>query len=862
MTFLNWAMLAGLAAVAIPIIIHLLNRQKATLVDWGAMRFLLESLTSRSRRILIEEIILMALRCLAVALLVLALARPFMPSHTTIPWAFVLPAFLAGVILAGIAAAMWPNVRTRWILLAISGGLIGAAVLASALEATLQTRQWSLGGGQRDVAIVIDGSTSMTVPIEGQTNFERAVEEARTVVAACRPADTVSLLVAGPIPRPFMANPTTDRKEIEDTLKTMTPTGGSMRVLDSLIAASASLAQGHNAAKKIVLISDGQGVGWETRNEARWQFLATVLKEFPAAPEILFQSLAMPKTLRNAAVADARFSRRIVGTDRPVRIDVTVANSGTTILEPLKVELLVDGISQAHQEAGQMPVGAAETVRFDHKFDTPGPHIVTARVLSEDEIPSDNTAVRVLEVVDKLPVLVVEGDPSIRPLDGAAAFIEIALAPADEGTASSAPGGAKAATAAEDKLGNIVTLTHVAAPEIQSVRDFKPYHLVILTNVPRLPAAVATSLAKYVQEGGGVLVVLGDKVVPTFYNGWVSEGGEAVMPATLTKRRLLADVPPAHLGLKTFSHPALELLADTTQSDAERALVNAYWCLDASQRDRNVRVGALLDTGDPLLVERQFGKGRVLMTAIALDRRESNLPSLKCFVPLVHELAYYLAAPEIVQANVRPGSEFVLELPFKSPEAKAAAAAKKSSDGSLAGQVEIVTPTDRHVTAAVADTPNGARITFAGTYEPGLYHVVLPAKATDRYAVPRATREGVPFVVLDDAEESRMVPLADADLEAAGKHVKLVRVNSEADLAKAVMGNVPGEELWKYLAMALLVALLAEIGLARWIAMQRRIHQVETVSFGPATVDIQTFRDRIRSLLTVENKEPESASKP
>jgi hypothetical protein len=261
MTFLNWAMLAGLAAVAIPIIIHLLNRQKATMVDWGAMRFLLESLTSRSRRILIEEIILMALRCLAVALLVLALARPFMPSHTTIPWALVLPAFLAGVILAGIAAAMWPNVRTRWILLAISGGLIGAAVLGSALEATLQTRQWSLSGGERDVAIVIDGSTSMTVPIEGKTNFERAVEEVRTVVAACRPADTVSLLVAGPIPRPFMANPTSDRKEIEDTLKTMTPTGGSMRVLDSLIAATASLAQGHNAAKKIVLISDGQGVG-------------------------------------------------------------------------------------------------------------------------------------------------------------------------------------------------------------------------------------------------------------------------------------------------------------------------------------------------------------------------------------------------------------------------------------------------------------------------------------------------------------------------------------------------------------------------------------------------------------------------
>ncbi|MBE3123447.1 MAG: BatA domain-containing protein, partial [Planctomycetes bacterium] len=85
MIFRNLIMLAGLAAVAIPILIHLLNRQRATLVDWGAMRFLMESLTSRSRRILIEEIILMALRCLVVALLVLAMARPFLPSRTTIP---------------------------------------------------------------------------------------------------------------------------------------------------------------------------------------------------------------------------------------------------------------------------------------------------------------------------------------------------------------------------------------------------------------------------------------------------------------------------------------------------------------------------------------------------------------------------------------------------------------------------------------------------------------------------------------------------------------------------------------------------------------------------------------------------------
>src|SRR5512146_2002558 len=98
MTFLNWAMLFGLLAVAVPIIIHLLNRRQARRVDWGAMRFLLASMTSRKRHIMVEEIILMAIRCLLMALLVLAMARPFLPTRSAIPWSVVLPSVLGSVV--------------------------------------------------------------------------------------------------------------------------------------------------------------------------------------------------------------------------------------------------------------------------------------------------------------------------------------------------------------------------------------------------------------------------------------------------------------------------------------------------------------------------------------------------------------------------------------------------------------------------------------------------------------------------------------------------------------------------------------------------------------------------------------------
>src|ERR1700757_4810910 len=68
-------MLLGLAGVAIPVIIHLLNRRRYDVVDWGAMQFLQVSETTR-RRLLIEELLLMLLRMGLIALLVLALAAP------------------------------------------------------------------------------------------------------------------------------------------------------------------------------------------------------------------------------------------------------------------------------------------------------------------------------------------------------------------------------------------------------------------------------------------------------------------------------------------------------------------------------------------------------------------------------------------------------------------------------------------------------------------------------------------------------------------------------------------------------------------------------------------------------------------
>src|SRR5437870_4457082 len=71
------ALAAGAAAVASPILIHLLSRRRFRRVRWAAIEFLLQAHNKNRRRVKMEQIILLALRCLAILLLALMVARPF-----------------------------------------------------------------------------------------------------------------------------------------------------------------------------------------------------------------------------------------------------------------------------------------------------------------------------------------------------------------------------------------------------------------------------------------------------------------------------------------------------------------------------------------------------------------------------------------------------------------------------------------------------------------------------------------------------------------------------------------------------------------------------------------------------------------
>ena len=829
MTFLNWTILIGLAAVAIPILIHLLNRRRAKAVQWGAMRFLLASVASRNQRILLEEMLLMVLRCLTVALLVLAVARPYLPSRSSFSVVVVLPAVLVAAILAGVGTVLRSRPKWRLGLWAMAALLAVSAALASAYEQRIQNRLWQ-GGGEKDVAIVIDASSSMTLSVGGTMNFQRALNEARAVIETCKPGDAISLVLAGPVPRAVVATPSYDRKDLQAALAEASPVGGSMNAADAIVLAAATLDGGRNLGKKIVLITDSQSAGWDVASPARWGSLQAAMRDLAQKPELVVRTLAMPLALRNLAVTDLRAMRQVIGTDRPVRIEAKVANTGTAPMDGAGVQLLVDGLESSKQTLAPIPPNGSENVQFEHRFDRAGYHVLAARLVQskvtagppaplEDDLAFDNQAQHVLYVMDRLPVLLVEGSPSPRALEGAAEFLALAMSPQSSEVSAPAP----AATTAPANF--LIDPKVIPSPDIADIQDFSPYRAVVLANVAKLNTAAAAALARYVQAGGGLWIAPGDKADPNFYNNWSDAAGLHVPPATLGVQRVL---PPQGMSLatKTFNHPVLELLAAAGQSDVSAALLRAYWPLATQAKDPAVRIAGLLQDGSPLLVERKIGKGTVLMTAMSMDSRDCNLPALNCFLPLVHEAVYYLCAAGLPQPNVPPGAETTLNFPLDSAQGLAplAAGAVLNVDGPSA---------QRKMATVLACDGKSLQASFRGADQPGLYTIALP------YAADKTPPVKLPFVVLGDPQESRLASLTEADFAGVGKYLPTLHAQTTAELLSAISGTVPGREIWRMLALAALAGLILEIVFTRWIAHQRRNQKVQDVTFGVGTLQAQ-----------------------
>lgn len=678
MLFLNTILLLGALGISIPIIIHLLNRRSSRVVDWGAMNFLLESLAIRNRRIQLEEALLMAARCLLVGLLALALARPFIPPGSTIPWLLVLPLLLLAVVGLGVSVVLHDEKiwRRRIAIASVLVLLLCAALIF--FEKFLNLSRFSPGARQ-DIALIIDASTSMGIATDGSTNFERAVEEARTLVKRAPRGHAFSLIVGGPSPSALVLDPTTDRAALEAALNELTPLDGAMTTYQAFTLASLSLARGANPAKQIVILTDEQNVGWEIGQSGRWNFLRDAFKNLPSEPQIMVRRMPMPEFVRNLAVTDVRLSREIVGIDRPVTITATVANTGNEAVTPAALVLKIDdGRDYRDASLGQLRPGEEQVVTFTHQFGAAGAHSLSLTLEVEDDIASDNTGWSALNVANELKVLIVEGRPSARALDRAAAFAAVALAPSALTLDPTLEANIPMATdeAADDFNPNydptldpirfLVDPEVVGLPDLGVISDFSTYDTVILADVPRLSGPVAANLARYVEDGGGLLVAAGAKAQGDFYNAWKLADESPFLPATIADPVVASATEGFSPSAQTLTHPALAKVADPAKSDFSGTVITNYRpqaIPEALAKDASV--GARLNNGEILLSSRKAGRGQVVLLGIPLDLSAGNLVTRQAFLPFIHELVYHLADPASYQLNLEPGWEVNLGLAGK-----------------------------------------------------------------------------------------------------------------------------------------------------------------------------------------------------
>jgi hypothetical protein len=812
MTFgLNTLMLFGLAALIIPPLIHLLNRRRYDVVDWGAMQFLQVSETTR-RRLLIEELLLMLLRMGLIALMVLALAAP----HAVSPF------------------------------FAQAGGRPG-----------------------RDVVLIFDGSYSMgSADAKGKTAHEAAKEWALTFLSDLKQGDSVAVLQAKQQVVPVLADPTKDLEKARDAITRLpAPRGGcdwprALREAHKILAARGNAVQG-----EIIALSDGQRYGWADGEALfHWEMLRNNLRAAAAKtdetikkPRVWVVNVAAdrPTNPPNYALLPLASTRAVAGVGQRLKFKSAIAVSGEQSYEPPhRIRLEVDGKPVARlKPPAQAPLSGVQVpLTFSQRFLTPGSHLVSVILEPDppeekrpkgyrlkDTLPGDNRQDMAIEIVDALPVLLVDGDTRLSK-ESSTFFLDQAL--------SQSPDPKKPPIVRTRTVPFKQFEPSLLKTDLDKNRPGSRPHVLVLADVPKLSAGQQNAIARFLEEGGGVLVIVSERVETerAFYNKELYRGGRGWLPAQLDqvmgeqKKPELAAAPD----LRRFHHPSLELLREKADYHMDRARFPRWWKVSVPPGQNASVPVALLTTTDPLLVEKPYRGGRVLLCTVPLDESwGANLPSLPALPVLAHELVYYLADTRAAEHNLKPGQPIRYRLPPALAEAGEKqpslllvtppegglrlypyAAGKNGEDangvGALPHEVVWQVPGQLERRLKVELTP----LQHESLRDTGVYHV-RPAHhsplAAGGYQLNLIEGAGAYYVVQPDHRESDLTPATPEDRKKVASLVPLEYQNEQRPVAQAMVESSETQDLWWWLMIGVVLLLCSEVWMTRRMVKGREV---------------------------------------
>lgn len=376
--FGNIAMLGGLALVSLPVIIHLLNKRRFKEVHWAAMEFLLQAERKNRRRIKLEHLLLLLLRCLLVALIVLAVARPRVGR---------------GTLLANAA-----------------------------------------GTSATDRIVIWDDSLSMGHLDGSETAFERC----RTDLLKLLPrfgidwrSDTLTLVRASRPASPDLVrfSPRGERlKEAEEAVRRAAVTGRSLDLPACLEAAREKTASAARVPRALYLFSDFRRRDFPAAGSGEGSGIENAFKKLEKEGCTFYFLDRGGNDAENVGVVEVASEEPLVAAGIPVSFSARLKNFGTSPAGPLEVTFRTPEGSRPAGTIPLVPPGGEAVKVTPLLFSAPGTSWVEASV-TVDRLPADSVRATAFEVTEGLPVLLVNGEQKNEPFGDETDFLAFALSP-------------------------------------------------------------------------------------------------------------------------------------------------------------------------------------------------------------------------------------------------------------------------------------------------------------------------------------------------------------------------------------------------------------------------------------------------
>lgn len=568
-------MLWWAAAAALPLLIHLWTKRQFRETRWAAMTFLLAAMQKHSRRIRLEQWLLLAIRVAIPLLLALALANPMQ-----------------------LGSAIWR-------------GLTGQG---------LNDRGHCL--------LVIDGSFSMDYRAAGVSRFDEARRLASELIDSNPQGTGYSILLMGQPTQTIIGDPAFEANDVKQELAALQLTHGSAGLLNTLQTIEQTLADAEKKhgvlpQRRIVFFTDLGKNTWNEINSGEClQKLANLEQKGIGVSLVDVGQEGASNHAITELVAESPWITLHEPTTFRVDLQNETAAGAVPTPQRVTVALFVDG-QRVNEQRVDLPANGRASLSFVQRLDAPGEHVVAAALI-DDHLPIDNHRWRWVDVRKALSVLCIEGR------FGEADHLMIALRPE------------------KSEAGRIEVRRATESELIEA--DLQQYDIVALCNVGRLSQNEGQVLRQYVERGGNLLVLLGDQVQGASYNEALA-GEQPLLPATIgeVKRGVELRVDPLQ-----YRHP---LIAAFRGHQRSGLLTTPVWTYHQLQTLPDSRTALGLSTGDPAFVEREYGRGRCLLLAIAsspqsLDRTVepprpwSSLSTWPSFPPLIQESAAFVAANE------------------------------------------------------------------------------------------------------------------------------------------------------------------------------------------------------------------------